>query len=145
MRRAADEVLRLCPRIDCLLLNAGQGGEERRALTEDGLERVMTVNYFGHFLLTELLLARLKASKPARVVSIRCDNYLQSQCCCSSLIHAHTGPLGKHPEENLNLERPVKYVGIYAYAVSKLAQIWHARYMAAQLVDDGRAVFAVLW
>ena len=71
VRKAAEEVLRRCPRVDCLLLNAGQGGQARRTETEDGLERVMAVNYFGHFLLTELLLPRLRQSRPARVVSVR--------------------------------------------------------------------------
>jgi len=55
VRKFADEILKNELRLDVLINNAGCAGIERK-LTEDGLEYQMQSNYFGHFLLTNLLL-----------------------------------------------------------------------------------------
>src|SRR5438034_6253331 len=56
-------------RLDVLVNNAG-GVFLRRSTTVDGLERTFAVNYLAPFLLTNLLLDTLKASAPARVVTV---------------------------------------------------------------------------
>lgn len=68
IRRVATEILERCPRIDILVNNAGALFQTRQ-LTEDGLEMTWAVNHLGPFLLTNLLLERLKESVPARVIT----------------------------------------------------------------------------
>ncbi|PRP82739.1 retinol dehydrogenase 11-like [Planoprotostelium fungivorum] len=53
-----------------LVLNAGIMALPERKTTKDGLEMQMGTNHFGHFLLTGLLMDRLKAAQGARVVTV---------------------------------------------------------------------------
>jgi NAD(P)-dependent dehydrogenase (short-subunit alcohol dehydrogenase family) len=69
VRRLAGEVLDAYPRLDVLVNNVG-GSWATRHVTNDGLERTFAVNHLAAFLLTNLLLDRLKASAPARVVTV---------------------------------------------------------------------------
>ncbi len=69
VRRLAQQLLDKYPRIHLLINNAG-GLFERRRLSVDGIEMTMAINYFAPFLLTNLLLERLKESAPARVVNV---------------------------------------------------------------------------
>jgi NAD(P)-dependent dehydrogenase (short-subunit alcohol dehydrogenase family) len=64
VRRTAQLLLGRHERIDVLVNNAGLVAGRRR-LTADGLELTMAVNHFAPFLLTNLLLERLKESQPA--------------------------------------------------------------------------------
>jgi retinol dehydrogenase 14 len=67
VRRLAGEVLGAYPRLDVLVNNVG-GFWATQHVTVDGLEHTFAVNHLAPFLLTGLLLHRLKASAPARVV-----------------------------------------------------------------------------
>ncbi len=69
VRRLANEVLAAYPRLDVLVNNVGGFGATRHT-TVDGLERTFAVNHLAPFLLTTLLLDRLRASTPARVVTV---------------------------------------------------------------------------
>ena len=69
VRRLAEEVLHGLPRIDVLINNVG-GYWDTRHVTVDGLERTFALNHLAPFLLTNLLLERLKQSAPARVVTV---------------------------------------------------------------------------
>lgn len=68
IRRVAAEILERCPRIDVLVNNAGALFENHQ-LNDDGLEMTWAVNHVGPFLLTMLLLNRLKESAPARIIT----------------------------------------------------------------------------
>ncbi|XP_070776218.1 dehydrogenase/reductase SDR family member 13-like [Enoplosus armatus] len=72
VRSFADNFHRSESRLDLLINNAGlvNGGK-----TEDGFEMIFGVNHLGHFLLTVLLLDRLKASGPSRVVTVASKAY----------------------------------------------------------------------
>ncbi|HLL22248.1 MAG TPA: SDR family NAD(P)-dependent oxidoreductase [Kofleriaceae bacterium] len=86
-------------------------------MTEEGIELTMAVNYFGPFLLTELLKPRLVASateEPSRVIDV------------ASVAHVR----GRIHLEDLSLANA--WTGYAAYAQSKLAQVMHAITLAEQ-------------
>ena len=71
IRQFADAVLKDFPEIHVLINNAGVYVPLKdRALTEDGFELHFGVNHLGHFLLTNLLLDRLKDCAPSRSVKL---------------------------------------------------------------------------
>lgn len=47
-------------KLDILINNAACAFFGKRTLSKQGLEKTMATNYFGHFLLTNLLLGHLK-------------------------------------------------------------------------------------
>jgi NAD(P)-dependent dehydrogenase (short-subunit alcohol dehydrogenase family) len=85
------------------------------------------VNHLGHFLLTQLLLDRLGASGPARVVNV------------SSAAHRRAG--GGLPFDDLQTERH-RYRGFRVYGESKLANILFTRELARRLTAEGTDVTA---
>src|SRR5256714_6556856 len=69
VRACAEQVLQRVERLDVLINNAGlELG--KRTTTKQGFETTFGVNHLGHFLLTTLLLDRLRASAPARIVKL---------------------------------------------------------------------------
>ncbi len=69
VRRGATELLELAPRLDVLVNNAGLVLTQR-AETVDGFEATFATNHLGPFLLTNLLLERMRASAPSRIVNV---------------------------------------------------------------------------
>lgn len=69
IRRLAEQILSRHSRLDVLVNNAG-AVFDRRAESVDGIERTFALNHLAYFLLTNLLLDRLRASKPARIVNV---------------------------------------------------------------------------
>ena len=114
VRRLADEVLQRLSRIDVLINNVG-GYWNTRQVTADGLEHTFAVNHLAPFLLTSLLLDRLKHNAPARVVTV------------SS--HAHAS--GRIDFDDLQSER--SYSGARAYNQSKLANVLFTYELARKL------------
>ena len=105
-------------RLDVLINNAGLFPPKQR-FTEDGFEMQIGVNHFAPFLLTHLLLDVLKASAPARVVTV------------SSTLH-------KKGEINFEAFRGFeKYSGQTAYNQSKLANVLFAVELAGRLEGTG--------
>ncbi|XP_049878488.1 dehydrogenase/reductase SDR family member 13-like [Pectinophora gossypiella] len=69
VRDFAEKIRKEEKRLDILVNNAGDLDLEMKT-TEDGLLLGMQVNYFGPFLLTNLLLPLLKTSAPSRIVNV---------------------------------------------------------------------------
>ena len=118
VRELATQVLRLAPRLHVLLNNAGVVVRRRR-LTPDGLEYTFAVDHLAPFLLTSLLLDRLRSSAPARVVTV------------SSIAHLY----GRLDLNDLQGER--RFRGRAAYAAAKLANVLFAFELAERLQGSG--------
>jgi retinol dehydrogenase-14 len=114
VRRLAGEVLQSLSRIDVLVNNVG-GYWNTRHVTTDGLERTFALNHLAPFLLTNLLLDRLKQSAPSRVVSVA----------------SHAQAMGRIDFDDLQGER--SYSGARAYNQSKLATVLFTYELARRL------------
>ena len=111
----ARDFLARSERLDVLIDNAGLVMGQRTE-TEDGFETTFGVNHLGHFLLTNLLLDRLRASAPSRIVVV------------SS--HAQASAPGLAFDD---LQSEHGYKPFDAYSKSKLANIYFARELARRL------------
>jgi NAD(P)-dependent dehydrogenase (short-subunit alcohol dehydrogenase family) len=104
------------PRLDVLVNNAG-GIWSHRQLTAQGFEQTFGVNHLGHFYLTNLLLPRLIASAPARIINV------------TSVGHHYA--FGGMNWADLQLEHGYSAMG--AYSQSKLANILFTRALAKRV------------
>src|SRR5262245_50203299 len=77
VRKLAAELLERWPRLDVLINNAGAIQTDRKN-TRDGFELTIGVNHLAPFLLTHLLLDRLKAGAPSRVVNVASKAHYRS-------------------------------------------------------------------
>jgi NAD(P)-dependent dehydrogenase (short-subunit alcohol dehydrogenase family) len=96
-----------------------------REITPEGLEKTFVTNYLSHFLLTNLLLDRLRASTPARIVNVA----------------SKTGG-AKLDFEDLQSTKG-KYSVLTAVPRTKLAQLMFTRELARRLEGSGVTVNAV--
>ncbi len=118
VRRAAEELLRLAPRLDGLVNNAGLY-LPRRHLTSEGLETMFAVNHLAPFLLTHLLGEALASAQGGRVVTV------------TSFGHR----LGHVNFENLQAER--SFLGLRQYCNTKLYNVLFTRELARRWTARG--------
>jgi retinol dehydrogenase-14 len=118
VRQLAAEVLLQLPRIDVLVNNAG-GYWDTRHITADGYEGTFALNHLAPFLLTNVLLDRLRLGAPARVVTVASG--------------AHT--MGRIDFDDLQGKR--SYSGSRAYNQSKLANVLFTYELARRLQGTG--------
>lgn len=120
VRQGAADLLERVDRIDVLVNNAGLMLSERRE-TADGLETTFQVNHLGPFLLTVLLLERIKASAPARVVTV------------ASAAHRSA----RRGLDFDDLQATGDYQGMAVYGRTKLANILFSAELARRLAGTG--------
>ena len=117
VRRLAEEILAGHDRLDVLVNNAGLFSPHYR-LSADGFELTFAVNHLAPFLLTNLLLDRLKASAPARIITVASEAHRRNRI--------DTG----------DLRRPRDWTMMRGYGRSKLCNILFTRELAGRLDPD---------
>jgi NAD(P)-dependent dehydrogenase (short-subunit alcohol dehydrogenase family) len=121
VRGLAAEVLARYPKLDVLVNNAGAMYGTWQ-LTNDGIELTWAVNHLAPFLLSKLLLDRLKESAPARIITTASQAHQR----------AHI------PFDDLNAER--SYRGFGRYCETKLANVLFTTELARRLDGTGVTV-----
>lgn len=124
VRKFVSDFMNSEARLDVLINNAAVL-HVPRTMTEDGNEIVFQTNYLGHFLLTMLLLDRLKACTPSRIINVSSMGYKDCQI----------------DFDNLKGEKEYEPTMIYCH--SKLAQIYFTRTLSKKLKDYGITVNTV--
>ncbi|GFW11904.1 hypothetical protein TNCV_4529701 [Trichonephila clavipes] len=96
-----------------------------KSKTTDGFELQFGVNHLGHFLLTNLLLDKIKASAPARIVNVASAAHL----------------IGDINFGDINMEK--NYSALMAYCNSKLANLLFTRELAKKLKGSGVSTYSL--
>lgn len=122
VRRLAEQLLSAHPRIALLVNNAGAMSERFR-LSEEGLELTFAVNHLAPFLLTNLLLERLRASAPSRILTVASQAHRGARLDLSAI------------------NNPAAFTMLRAYGRSKLCNILFTHELARRL--EGSGVVAV--
>jgi NAD(P)-dependent dehydrogenase (short-subunit alcohol dehydrogenase family) len=118
VRSFASGFLERFPQLHVLVNNAGVW-LDRRSTTADGFETMFQVNHLGPFLLTNLLLERLKDSAPARIVTVASE--------------AHRAV--SLDFDDLQGERGYRWIRLYLR--TKLSNILFTRELARRLLGTG--------
>jgi NAD(P)-dependent dehydrogenase (short-subunit alcohol dehydrogenase family) len=118
IRGLADAFLARYPALQVLVNNAGTV-ELSRQLTVDGFEKTFAVNHLAYFLLTNLLLPRLRESAPARIVNVASE--------------AHR--IGRLDLGDLQSEKG--YAAMRVYGTSKLLNLLFTVELAERLAGSG--------
>ena len=113
-RRLARNIAESIDRLDVLVNNAGAIFSRRR-VTADGLEATFALNHMSYFLLTNLLLNRLRAAEAGRIVVV------------ASVAHRRA----RLDFDDLQCER--RYSARVSYSRSKLANVMFAYALARRL------------
>ena len=108
-----------------LINNAGLAGQ--RGQTADGFELQFGTNHLGHYLLTRMLLDRIVASGPARIINVSSASHYQAKGIDWDA-----------------LQKPTRTVtAMREYAVSKLANVLFTKELARRLDATKVTTYAV--
>jgi len=125
VRQAADAILAFGDPLHVLVNNAGLGGA--KGMSTSGFEITFGTNYVGPFLFTQLLLDRIKASAPARIVNVASVGHYQAKGIDWDAVRRPTATRTGFPE----------------YTVSKLANVLHAQELGRRLEGTGVTTYAL--
>jgi retinol dehydrogenase-12 len=125
VRSCANEFLSSGVPLQVLINNAGLAGS--RGMTASGFELTFGTNYVGPFLLTGLLLDRLRESAPARIVNVSSIGHYRAPGIDFDAVRQPTKTRTGFPE----------------YCVSKLGNVLHAQELARRLAGDGLTTYSL--
>jgi retinol dehydrogenase-12 len=108
-----------------LINNAGLAGA--RGHTKEGFELAFGVNHLGHFLLTQLLLERIKASAPARIVTVASKAHYRARGIDWQAVREPTRTA----------------TGLQEYGVSKLANVLFSAELGRRLAGSGVTTYSL--
>ncbi|XP_072021358.1 retinol dehydrogenase 11-like [Amphiura filiformis] len=129
VRKFAETVLKQESRIHYLINNAGIGKSAKGHRTKEGYNTVFAVNHFGHFLLSMLLLDKIKDSAPSRIVNVSSNRHRLVK----------PGDLYFSPKD----EEGRIYPGLREYNRSKLANVLFSKELARRLEGSGVTTYCV--
>jgi retinol dehydrogenase 12 len=125
VRACAASFLALDEPLHVLINNAGIAGTH--GLTKQGFELAFGVNHLGHFLLTELLLDRLRSDAPSRVVTVSSDSHYAAHGIDFDALRRRGHGL----------------TALREYGVSKLGNVLFTQELARRLAGTGVTTYAV--
>lgn len=125
VRECADEFLRAGEPLHGLINNAGLAGQ--RGMTRSGFELAFGTNYVGPFLLTGLLIDRLRESAPARIVNVASVGHYRAPGVDYDAVRQRTKSL----------------TGFAEYCVSKLGNVLHAQELSHRLGSSGVTTYSL--
>lgn len=125
VRACAAEFLKRDLPLHLLINNGGLAGSH--GLTKSGFELAFGVNHMGHFLLTSLLLDRIKQSAPARIVNVAS--------------RAHTRVKGV--DFDAARKRTATRTALKEYGVSKLANVLFSAELSRRLEGSGVTTYSL--
>lgn len=125
VRAAAATFLAAGEPLHVLVNNAGLAG--KRGITASGFELAFGTNHVGTFLLTELLREHIVASGPGRIVNVASTAHYQAKGIDWEAVRRPT----------------VTRTGLREYAVSKLANVLHARELGRRLEGTGVTTYSL--
>jgi NAD(P)-dependent dehydrogenase (short-subunit alcohol dehydrogenase family) len=126
--------------------NAGLQMNAGPKLTPDGFESTFAVNHLGHFLLVNLLLSRLLANAPARIVIVASGVHDPAM----KTLMPHPAIMDFETLAATGGASKTKFDGRVAYVNSKLCSLWFScelvrRIEAAGLSSDARPLSVNAW
>lgn len=132
VRAFVEAFLKKHKQLDGLACNAGMVNMKNEPIyTKDGFEITMAASFFGHFLMTELLLDTLKATPEARMIIL------------SSVVHAGS-PKNRYQLHLDDLHwKNRKYNNFAAYGEAKTASVQYAMELAKRLEGTGVTTYSI--
>lgn len=126
VRRAGGAFVATRQPIDVLVNNAGIAGTRR--LSNEGFDITYATNHIGPFLLTNLLLPRLREAPQGRVVNLASNAHFTAKEMNWAGLERRTAP---------------KRSGFKDYAVTKLMNVLHAKELAGRLSGTRVTTYAL--
>lgn len=108
-----------------LINNAGLAGA--RGFTQSGFELAFGTNHIGHFLFTQLLMERIRASAPARIVTVASRAHYRA--------HGIDWDAVRQPTRSRT--------GLPEYSVSKLANVLFSAELSRKLAGTGVSTYSL--